>query len=86
MVKGCLLHKIAWVLLVVGALNWGLVGVANLNLVNLIFGGAPMLERIVYVFVGLAAVISLLASKCKKCVDASCEECKVEPAGEPKKM
>lgn len=47
---------IAAILLVVGGLNWGLVGLFDFNLVTLIFGSLPALERIVYVVVGLAAV------------------------------
>lgn len=47
---------IAAILLVVGGLNWGLIGLFDFNLVTLIFGSLPALERIVYVVVGLAAV------------------------------
>jgi uncharacterized membrane protein YuzA (DUF378 family) len=58
------------VLVLIGALNWGLVGIGgfagmNLNLVNLILGGIPFLENLVYLVVGLAAVykIYVLATK-----------------------
>lgn len=52
------------VLVIVGALNWGLVGIgmfidANLNLVNLIFGSFPTIEALVYVLVGLAGLYEL---------------------------
>ncbi|KKQ23252.1 MAG: DUF378 domain-containing protein [Candidatus Staskawiczbacteria bacterium RIFCSPLOWO2_12_FULL_37_15] len=47
---------IAIVLVVVGGLNWGLVGLADFNLVATIFGAASALSRIVYILVGLAAV------------------------------
>ncbi|HRY62376.1 MAG TPA: DUF378 domain-containing protein [Candidatus Paceibacterota bacterium] len=58
------MQKLAWILVIVGALNWGLVGVgmfmgANLNLVNLIFGTWPTVEYLVYVLVGIAALIRL---------------------------
>ena len=51
-------------LVIVGALNWGLVGVgnflgANWNLVTLIFGSVPALESLIYVVVGLAAIYEL---------------------------
>jgi len=53
----------ALALVVVGALNWGLVGIAyfvdaaaNLNLVNILLGGIPELEFAVYTLVGLAAL------------------------------
>lgn len=47
---------IAAILLVVGGLNWGLIGLFDFNFVNLIFGSLPVIERLVYVVVGLAAV------------------------------
>jgi len=48
---------IALVLVIVGGLNWGLVGIsADLNLVNLIFGAIPVLESIIYILVGIAAL------------------------------
>jgi len=53
------LEKVALVLVIIGAVNWGLVGVANINLVNLIFGGISWLERVVYVIVGLSGLFSI---------------------------
>ena len=47
---------IALVLVIVGGLNWGLVGLLNVDLVELIFGSIPILQRIVYIAVGLAAI------------------------------
>ena len=44
------------VLLVVGGLNWGLVGFAGFDLVAALFGSASALSRVVYTLVGLAAV------------------------------
>ena len=41
---------------IIGCLNWGLIGIANFNLVNFIFGGIPFLEMIVYLLVGLSGV------------------------------
>jgi len=40
----------------IGALNWGLLGLLNFNLVSVIFGGIPFLARIIYILVGLSAV------------------------------
>ncbi len=51
---------IVWVLVFVGALNWGLVGAFDFDLVATIFGDMSTLARIVYVLVGLAAVWSLV--------------------------
>lgn len=44
------------VLLVVGGLNWGLVGLFNFDLVAAILGNMSFLSRIVYIIVGLSAV------------------------------
>lgn len=54
------LHKVAYIFVIIGALNWGLVGAFNFNLVTYLFGQfAPFVEQWVYVAVGAAAVISL---------------------------
>ena len=47
---------IAAILLVVGGLNWGLVGIFNVDLVAAIFGNGAALARVVYALVGVAAV------------------------------
>lgn len=69
------LHMVAWILVMVGALNWGLVGLGgfmggNWNLVNLILGSWPMLEWLVYVLVGASAVYEIVSHKkmCKACM------------------
>jgi uncharacterized protein len=50
------LTSIAFILVIVGALNWGLVGAFNLDLVAAIFGEMSIASRIVYILVGLSAV------------------------------
>ena len=50
---------LAMILLIVGGLNWGLVGLGGIDLVATIFGDGSALSRIVYVLVGLAALYSL---------------------------
>ncbi|MBA2684871.1 MAG: DUF378 domain-containing protein [Gemmatimonadaceae bacterium] len=57
------LDVVAAVLLVVGGLNWGLVGAANFDLVATIFGAMSPLSRIVYILVGLAAIYQALQWK-----------------------
>jgi uncharacterized membrane protein YuzA (DUF378 family) len=47
---------LALVLVIVGGLNWGLVGLFNFDLVAAIFGAMSALSRIVYILVGLAAL------------------------------
>ncbi len=54
-----MLSKIGLILLIVGGLNWGLVGLFNFDLVAFIFGGGSLLARAVYVLVAVGAVISL---------------------------
>ena len=54
------LDLLAVILLIVGGLNWGLVGAANFDLVAALFGAGTPLARIVYVLVGLAAVYQIL--------------------------
>lgn len=50
------LDIIALILVIIGGLNWGLVGLFNFNLVEAIFGSLTLLTRIIYVIVGLAAL------------------------------
>ena len=51
---------IAFLLVIVGALNWGLVGIFSFNLVNFLVGGWPLIERIVYILVGLSAISEII--------------------------
>lgn len=62
------LDWIFFVLLVVGGLNWGLVGVADFDLVATIFGDGSALARIIYGVVGISAIYLLvtLPSKMRK--------------------
>lgn len=53
------LMMVSWVLVTVGALNWGLVGLANVDLVQMLFGTWPALVQIIYILVGLSGVYSL---------------------------
>ena len=53
------LDWVAMVLLIVGGLNWGLVGLFDVNLVATLFGSQTPLSRIVYVLVGLSALYSI---------------------------
>lgn len=50
------MSMISWWLVIVGGINWGLVGAIDWNLVNVVFGSWPLVERIIYVLVGLAAL------------------------------
>lgn len=53
------LNVIALLLVVIGALNWGLVGFFSWNLVDAIFGDGSTVSRIIYAVVGLAGLYGL---------------------------
>ena len=55
-----ILNLITLTLVIVGGLNWGLVGLFNFDLVAALFGEGSLLSRIVYVLVGLSAVWQLV--------------------------
>ena len=54
------LNAITMLLLIIGGINWAIVGIAGLNIVATIFAFAPIVTTIVYILVGLAAVYQLL--------------------------
>jgi uncharacterized membrane protein YuzA (DUF378 family) len=85
---GCWVKKTAWVLLLIGGLNWGLVGIgmlvnSNWNVVNLLLGYWPVVEAIVYILVGIAALVKIFGCRCKKC-KAACASCAAEGKVEEK--
>lgn len=51
-----IIDKIALVLIIIGAINWGLIALFNLDLVALLFGDMTILSRIVYGLVGLTGL------------------------------
>lgn len=68
------LHAIAFVLVVVGGLNWGLVALgtyvgSNWNVVNLLLDSWPTVETLVYLLVGLSALSLVVGHKkdCRAC-------------------
>lgn len=59
------LSTIDWVvmtLLIVGGVNWGLIGLFSFDLVAAIFGSMSLLTRLIYTLVGIAAVYSIYTS------------------------
>ena len=54
------INVITLVLLIVGGLNWGLVGLLDFDLVAAIFGEMSPLSRIIYVLVGLSAIWQII--------------------------
>ena len=68
------LHMVSWILVIVGALNWGILGITQLagsyvNVVSMILGAWPQLELLVYTLVGVAGVYEIVTHKqnCKMC-------------------
>lgn len=68
------MHIITWVLIIIGALNWGLVGLGGFagsdwNVVHMILGSWPSVEWLVYVLVGLSGIWELIMhwKHCKMC-------------------
>ena len=53
------LDMISLILIIIGALNWGLIGIFNFDLVAALFGKMSMLSRIVYSLVGIAGLYAL---------------------------
>ena len=50
------LNIVTLILVIIGGLNWGLVGLFSWNLVAAIFGEASVLSRLIYILVGLSAL------------------------------
>ncbi len=63
------LHMVSFLLMVVGAVNWGLVALFDMNLVDMVFGAGSQLGMMVYVLVGVSGVYQLVTHKkdCKVC-------------------
>ena len=78
----CVCKKIRNYLLIIGGINWGLYGVgmlmsSNWNVVNLLLGQWPTIEAIVYILVGITALMKIFGFKCKKCVTTCASCCEV---------
>lgn len=54
------INLVTLLLIIVGGLNWGLVGLFDFNLVSAIFGDMSALARIIYVLVGISAVWQIM--------------------------
>ena len=65
------LDLIAAVLLIIGGLNWGLVGLFDFNLVSFLFGSFPDVQKLVYILVGLAGLWGIWTIA--RCKNACCK-------------
>lgn len=68
------IHVLSFLLVAIGGLNWGLVGLGNFlggnwNVVSMLLGSWPSVESLVYVLVGLGAVVLVFTHKsdCRMC-------------------
>ncbi|MEE0517448.1 MAG: DUF378 domain-containing protein [Anaerovoracaceae bacterium] len=50
------MKQLILILMIIGGINWGLIGFFNFNLVSAIFGSMEIIERIIYAVVGLASL------------------------------
>ena len=53
------IDTIALILVIIGAINWGLIGLFNFNLVDTIFGIGSAISRVIYTLVGLSGLWSI---------------------------
>ena len=67
------LHTVAFILLVVGGLNWLLVGVAGWDIGKLFGGMDALVSRVIYILVGLSAIMLVVTHKndCRNCSGGS---------------
>ena len=54
------LNLITLALLIIGGLNWGLIGVFDVNLVAIVFGGDTAISRLIYILVGISALYQII--------------------------
>ena len=52
------LYRIALIIIIIGAINWGMIGIFNINLVSLLFGEDTFLTNFVYALVGICGLVS----------------------------
>ena len=55
-----ILKIIALILCIIGSVNWGLIGLLNFNLVDMLFGVGSLISIIIYILVGVSGFISIL--------------------------
>jgi uncharacterized membrane protein YuzA (DUF378 family) len=63
------MHKLAFILLIIGGLNWLLAGIFSWEIGQIFGGMSALISRIIYILVGLAALYELFTHKknCKEC-------------------
>ena len=69
--KCCPICKLVGLLVIIGALNWGAIGVMNVNYVEKLLGAYPMALKVLYIAVGVAGLMKLVM--CFKACPCSCK-------------
>ena len=66
---GCAVCKVVGLLVILGAINWGLVGAFQFDLVIKLLGGSPTPVRIVYILIGVAGLVKFITcfKECPMC-------------------
>ncbi|KOA20895.1 hypothetical protein CLHOM_04830 [Clostridium homopropionicum DSM 5847] len=60
------IDKFSIIMMILGGINWGIIGLFQLNLINLLLNSLPLLEKIIYILVGLSSLnVLVLLFKCK---------------------
>ena len=54
-----ILASVLLIFTIIGAINWGLIGLFDINLVTLIFGEGSVLTRIVYIFIAFCGIVNI---------------------------
>ena len=71
------LKTIAYIIVLLGAFNWGIYGLFDFDIIKFLLGAIPMLARIVYVLVGLSALYIVL-NRYALCTCLTCNMCKID--------
>lgn len=53
------IDTLALILVIIGALNWGLIGIFNFNLVDTLFGAMSVISKVIYILVGISGLWSI---------------------------
>jgi len=70
-----ILRYTAYVLTLIGALNWGLIGIFGFDLVAAIFGDMTVMSRILYSVIGVSAIVTALTMHhCERIEERECDE------------
>lgn len=79
------IHNIAYILVLIGAVQWGIIGLFSINIIEMIFDSVPMITQLIYVLVGLSGLYLILFVNKKKsscCEDeCACTTCKTDTLG-----